>query len=47
MNNELFRLAKKVQEVIFSCKTKEMHHPPLVFDNASFSVIIPKAEYHT
>ena len=28
---------KQAHEVIFSCKTKEIYHPPLVFDNTNVS----------
>ena len=28
---------KQAYEVIFSCKAKEIYHPPLVFNNTSFS----------
>ena len=27
--------SKQAQEVIFSCKTKKLPHPPLVFNNAN------------
>ena len=33
---------KQAREVIFSRKAKEIYHPPLLFNNTSVSVIIPK-----
>ena len=38
---------KQAQEVIFSCETKKLPHPPLVVNNANVNKYIKAPKHHT